>query len=121
MSKKVGLYIRVSTENQASIDEGSLISQEQRLREWINFSNNVHETDYETFQIYSDIESGSITSRPEYQRMLNDIRKGYLNVIAAISISRLNRSLVDFYELHELCEAKNVVMVSLKEQFDTRA
>ena len=36
---KIGLYIRVSSEEQAENPEGSIKSQEQRLREAINFRN----------------------------------------------------------------------------------
>ena len=37
--KRIALYIRVSTEEQAQIKEGSLKSQEQRLREYVDRRN----------------------------------------------------------------------------------
>ena len=36
---KIGLYIRVSTEEQARIQEGSLVSQRQRLDEFVATQN----------------------------------------------------------------------------------
>lgn len=36
---KIALYIRVSTEEQVENPEGSIISQEQRLREAVEFRN----------------------------------------------------------------------------------
>jgi DNA invertase Pin-like site-specific DNA recombinase len=37
--KRVGIYIRVSTEEQARIQDGSLVSQKNRLLEYIEFQN----------------------------------------------------------------------------------
>jgi site-specific DNA recombinase len=119
MPKKVALYIRVSTERQAAVDEGSLKSQEQRLEEYVRYTNTVDDADLEIYDRYIDVESGGTVHRTEYQRMLGDIRKGSIQVVAAASISRLNRSLVDFYDLHELCESHGVDIISLKEKFDT--
>jgi site-specific DNA recombinase len=119
MKKKIGLYIRVSTERQAKVDEGSLKSQRQRLNDFVKLSISVHEKEYEIHKIYEDVESGGTVNRPAYQDMLADIKKGKLQAIVSISISRLNRSLIDFYELIELCEEKNVDIISLKENFDT--
>ncbi len=117
--KKIGLYIRVSTERQAKVDEGSLKSQRQRLNDFVKLSSSVHSKEYEVYKIYEDIESGGTANRPEYQNMLSDIKKRKIQAIVSISISRLNRSLIDFYELYELCDGNNVDIISLKERFDT--
>lgn len=119
MGTNIGLYIRVSTDRQARIDEGSLKSQKQRLEDWVHLSNKAYGKDYKIFKTYQDVESGQTAQRPDYQKMLNDIRSERLGAIVAISISRLNRSLKDFYELHELCEKHEVAILSLKENFDT--
>lgn len=37
--KRVGIYIRVSTEEQTRIQDGSLVSQKNRLLEYIEFQN----------------------------------------------------------------------------------
>ena len=119
MSQNVGLYVRVSTVHQARIDEGSLKSQKQKLDDWVKFQSSLQETEYNVVDTYEDVESGGTTARPEYLRMLSDIRTGRLNIVAATSISRLNRSLIDFYDLYNLCDKHNVGIISLKENFDT--
>ncbi len=119
MGTNIGLYIRVSTDRQARIDEGSLKSQHQRLGDWVELSNKAYGRDYTIFRVYEDVESGTTTRRLEYQRMLNDVRSGKLRAIVSISISRLNRSLRDFYELQDICEKHDVAIISLKENFDT--
>jgi site-specific DNA recombinase len=119
MKTNVGLYVRVSTDRQARVDEGSLKSQVQRLEEWVKLANNVYEKHYSVYRVYQDVESGTTSQRSEYQKMLNDIRANHLSAVVAVSIGRLNRSLRDFYELQEICERANTAIISLKENFDT--
>ena len=114
MKSNVGLYVRVSTDRQARLDEGSLKSQVQRLEEWVKLGNKVYQKHYSVYRIYQDVESGTTSQRPEYQRMLNDVRANHLSAIVSVSISRLNRSLRDFYELQEICERSNTAIISLK-------
>ncbi len=40
-SFRIGLYLRVSTEEQAENPEGSIKNQEQRLREFVRLKNSV--------------------------------------------------------------------------------
>ena len=123
-SNTVAFYLRVSTRHQDT-PEGSIISQKQRLTEWFEFQNSQAEYDddkepYTNFIIYRDVETGTkAAKRPSYKRMLADIRMGKIQTIAAISISRLNRNLREFYELYDITQQKNVDIVSLKESFDT--
>ena len=64
--KIAGIYIRVSTEDQAR--EGfSLGEQEERLKEFCNFKR------YEVFKVYKDAGiSAKNDKRPAYQEMIRD-------------------------------------------------
>jgi DNA invertase Pin-like site-specific DNA recombinase len=42
--KRIGIYIRVSTEEQAKIVEGSLVSQRKRLEEYVEGQNRAKKT-----------------------------------------------------------------------------
>jgi site-specific DNA recombinase len=123
-SKTVAFYLRVSTRHQDT-PEGSIISQKQRLTEWFEYHNSQAEYDndkepYTSYIVYRDVETGTkAAKRPSYKKMLADIRMGKVQTIAAISISRLNRNLREFYELYDITQHKNVDIVSLKENFDT--
>ena len=44
---------------------------------------------------------------------------GKINAVAPASISRLNRNSREFYKLHDITQHHNVVIFSLKENFDT--
>ena len=79
VEKKIaGIYIRVSTEDQAR--EGfSLGEQEEKLRQLCKYK------DFEIFKIYKDagISAKNMKDRPAFQEMLEDMKAGKLNYIVA--------------------------------------
>ena len=95
-NKIAGIYIRVSTEDQAR--EGfSLGEQEERLREFCKFKR------YEIFKVYKDAGiSAKSDKRPAYQEMLEDVRSKKVNVIVAFKLDRLTRSVYDIEKLMKI-------------------
>ena len=95
-NKIAGIYIRVSTEDQAR--EGfSLGEQEERLREFCKFKR------YEIFKVYKDAGiSAKSDKRPAYQEMLGDIKSKNINVIVAFKLDRLTRSVYDIEKLMKI-------------------
>ena len=95
-NKIAGIYIRVSTEDQAR--EGfSLGEQEERLKEICKFKR------YEIFKVYKDAGiSAKSDKRPAYQEMLEDIRNKNINVIVAFKLDRLTRSVYDIEKLMKI-------------------
>ena len=91
--KRAGIYIRVSTEDQAR--EGfSLPEQESRLREFCNFKR------YEIYKVYKDAGiSAKNDKRPAYQEMLENVKNKKINVIVAFKLDRLTRSVYDIEKL----------------------
>lgn len=77
--KIAGLYIRVSTEDQAR--EGfSLPEQEKRLRAMREYK------DYEIYKLYKDAGiSAKNDKRPAYQEMLEDVKNKNINVILLLN------------------------------------
>jgi site-specific DNA recombinase len=64
--------------------------------------------------------SGKNTKRPGYQAMIERIRRGDVAVIAAYSLSRISRSVRDFYAFHEeVLRPNEVAFVSATEAIDT--
>jgi len=115
-----GLYLRVSTEMQAIIKEGSLDTQQSTLTKYTEIKTSNSDEEWYVKETYREEgKSGKNTDRPEYQRMLKDINNGKIDVLLCTKIDRVHRSLVDFYKLHELLEAHNVTFVSLSENWDT--
>src|SRR5258708_1058817 len=99
--KQIGLYIRVSTEEQAENPEGSIKNQTERLIQTVKLRN--YEGAFgEIIDTYVDrARSGKNTKRLELQRMLKDIRLGRINLIMSSELSRISRSIKDFSEIWE--------------------
>ena len=90
MKKNAGIYCRVSTEDQAR--EGySLPEQQEKLKDLCKFR------DYNIYNIYEDagISGKDMDHRPSFQKMLEDVKNGHINVIVAYKLDRLTRSVRD--------------------------
>ncbi|MFH0754103.1 MAG: recombinase family protein [Candidatus Omnitrophota bacterium] len=118
-TKLCALYLRVSTERQSLVRDGSLDTQESRLKGYIDFRKG-GETDWKVVDTYREEgKSGKNTDRPELHRLLNDIKIGRVNTVIVTKIDRITRSLLDFYRLMDLFDKNNAEFVSLEENFDT--
>lgn len=117
---KIGAYIRVSTDKQVQVFEGSLDTQKYRMLEFVKGRNKEIKSWGEIVDYY--IEEGfsaGTVKRPEYQRMMSDLRAGRINLILVADISRLSRNVHDFSVLLRELEEHDASYMSLKEQFDT--
>ncbi len=117
-SFKIGLYIRVSTEEQAENPEGSVKNQEDRLRATVKLKN-MENNFGEIKGVYVEAKSGKNTKRPELQKMLMAIRKREIDLVMVTELSRISRSVKDFSEIWELMQEHNCGFYSLRENFDT--
>ena len=96
-----GLYMRVSTEDQAR--EGfSLPKQKERLEAYCKFN------DYNIVEYYKDagISAKTGNHRPEYERMLEDGENGKRNMFIALKLDRVTRSVKDWESLIEFWKNK---------------
>lgn len=94
--KVAGIYIRVSTEDQAR--EGfSLGEQEEKLKQLCEYK------DYKIYKVYKDagISAKDMEHRPAFQQMLEDMRAGKINYIIAYKLDRVTRSVRDLEVLAE--------------------
>ena len=92
--KIAGLYIRVSTEDQAR--EGfSLPEQEKRLRTMCEFKG------YEVYNVYEErgISAKTGNYRPKFEKLLQDIRDKKVNTIVVLKLDRLTRSVADWEKI----------------------
>ena len=112
--KVAGIYIRVSTEDQAR--EGfSLGEQKEKLLQLCKFK------EYEVFKIYEDagISAKDIKNRPAFQEMLADMKKGKINYIVAYKLDRATRSVRDLEELIAVLEKHNTYLVCDRDDVNT--
>ena len=111
---KCGIYMRVSTEDQAR--EGfSLPEQKERLEAYCKFN------DYEIVEYYTDagISAKTGNHRPEYERMLEDGKTGKINMIIALKLDRITRSIKDWESLIEYSDKYKVEIAFVNDKIDT--
>ena len=113
-TQKAGIYIRVSTDEQA--EKGtSLASQEERIREYCARQG------IPVAGVYMDDGySGATMDRPGLQRLLHDAHEGVFNLALVYKLDRLSRNLKDAINLvlGEL-ESCGVGFQSVTEPFQT--
>ena len=112
MKKRVFLYVRVSTLEQAN--EGySIKEQESRLRAY------AESKDYQVVKVYTDAgQTGANLNRPAMQEMIKNITS--VDLVLVYKLDRLSRSQKDTLYLIEDVFLKNGVdFASLNESFDT--
>ena len=89
---KVAIYCRLSIEDKDKAENdasASIQNQKAMLRDYC------HERDWEIYDIYvDDGYSGIDRSRPEFNRMLRDCEKGYINIVLCKDQSRFSRDTV---------------------------
>ena len=118
--KKIGVYIRVSTEEQARIQDGSLVSQKNCIIEYIEHQNKISKDWGQIFEFYCEEgKSAKNLNRPEFRRLLLDVQSGHVNLIISTELSRLSRNIRDFCEVWNLLKKHNCNFITLREQFDT--
>ena len=61
--------------------------------------------------------SGKNIERPDFQRLLQDIKLGLIKRVIVYKLDRISRSIVDFAKLMELFKQYNVEFVSSTEKF----
>ena len=104
--KIAGIYIRVSTEDQAR--EGfSLGEQEEKLRQLCKYKG------FEIFKVYKDagISAKDMKNRPAFQTMLEDMKNGLINYIVAYKLDRVTRSVRDLEVLISTLEKYHCYLI----------
>lgn len=111
---RVGLYVRVSTQEQAK--EGySVGEQTERLKNYCKAML------WDIYKIYVDPGySGGDTNRPGLQDLIRDVKDGNLDKVVVYKLDRLSRSQLDtLYLIEKVFLVNNTDFVSMSENFDT--
>jgi site-specific DNA recombinase len=116
---RIGAYLRVSTDRQVQVFEGSLETQKFRMQEFVKLKNfgDSKWGDIVEFYIEEGFSAGS-DKRPQYQKLIGDIRKKKIDLILVSDLTRLTRNMGDFCALQRELEKYDAGFFSMKEQFD---
>ena len=112
--KKCGLYMRVSTEDQAR--EGfSLPEQKERLEAYCKFK------DYEIVDYYEDAGISAKTGnyRPEFERLKEDIKAKKINTVISLKLDRFTRSIYDWEEFITFLEENDAYIGCVNDDINT--
>src|ERR1043166_7667440 len=111
--KSVGIWIRVSTDDQAKGESPE--HHEARAREYAKFNG------WSVAEVYNlaGVSGKTVMEHPEAKRMVADIERGHITGLIFSKLARLarnKRELEDFAEIFRTCNAD---MISLQEKIDT--
>ncbi|MCD8902846.1 cassette chromosome recombinase CcrB [Staphylococcus gallinarum] len=111
--KRIGAYIRVSTERQ--VEGYSVDGQITQIEQFCQFNG------YDLVDIYADRGiSGKSMNRPALQRMLQDAKNGKLDCVIVYKINRLARNTSNLLTIVEELHRQNVEFFSLSERMEVK-
>lgn len=113
LKKRVGLWIRVSTEMQV---EGESSEHHERRGQYY-----AEVKDWQIVETYRlEAQSGkSVMNHPETQRMLQDLRTGRITGLIFSKLARLARNTKELLEFADIFREADADLVSLQESIDT--
>lgn len=113
MNKQIGIWIRVSTEDQAKGESPEHHEKRARLyaeaKEW-----NVREVYH-----LEAVSGKSVIDHPEAKRMLRDIKSGHITGLAFSKLARLARNTRELLDFADIFKQHNADLISLQESLDT--
>ena len=78
--------------------------------------------DGQDYKIYKDAGySGKNINRPQFSKLLEDIKKGVIKKVISYRLDRISRSIADFSQLLIMFDEYNVDFISATENFDTNS
>ncbi len=113
---KAAAYVRLSTEKEQTLARGTIENQANFIKNYI-----AQQEDMELYDIYVDDDiTGTTYDRPDFQRMIADIRRKKINVVIVKDLSRLGRNYVETGELLEMTfPMLNVRVIAITDNYDS--
>lgn len=118
MPFRTGMYLRLSVEDNGKKDADSIENQETLLREYLAERPFLNLTDTYTDNGYT----GTDFNRPEFNRLMRDVRSGKINCIIVKDLSRLGRNYVEAGEyIEKIFPFLGVRFISVNDNYDSAA
>jgi site-specific DNA recombinase len=113
MKKRIGIWIRVSTEDQAQGDSPE--HHEHRAKSYAEVK------DWKIVEVYhlEAVSGKSVINHPEAKRMIEDIRRGHITGLIFSKLARLARNTRELLEFADIFQKYNADLTSLDESIDT--
>jgi DNA invertase Pin-like site-specific DNA recombinase len=104
---KVAIYCRVSTEEQ------NTDNQEKMCRQYCE------RNEYIIYNVYTDVISGTTSSRPAFNKMLEDMRNYEFDTILVSKLDRIGRSLQHLLSIFDELQRKKINFIAVTQNIDT--
>jgi len=104
---KAAIYARVSTEDQSTDTQIKLCKEFIERQGWT------------LYKIYADVFSGAKSSRPAFNRLVDDMRRYHFRAVVVTKLDRLGRSLQHLLSLLDEFQTKHVDLVTVTQPIDT--
>jgi len=112
-TKSVGIWIRVSTEDQAKGESPE--HHEKRARYYAESKG------WDVKEVYhlEAVSGKSVKEHPEAQRMLRDVKSGHITGLIFSKLARLARNTKELLEFADFFQERGADLISLQESIDT--
>src|SRR5580658_2133950 len=109
-AKPVGIWIRVSTEDQAKGDSPQ--HHEARAREYAKWN------EWNVKEVYNlaGVSGKTVMEHPECKRMLEDIKRGHITGLIFSKLARLARNKDELEKFAKMFRGSDADMISLQEK-----
>jgi DNA invertase Pin-like site-specific DNA recombinase len=104
---RVAIYARVSTEEQDSDKQVFICKEACKRQGW------------DVYKIYKDTISGTTTSRPMFNKLLEDMRAYKFDVVMVTKLDRLGRSLQHLLSIFDEFGNKGIHFIAVTQNIDT--
>lgn len=112
-SKKVGIWIRVSTEDQAKGE-----SPEHHERRARYYAESKGWTVREVYDL-AGVSGKTVAEHPEAKRMMADVKRGHISGLIFSKLARLARNTRELLDFADFFRAEGADLISLQESIDT--
>ena len=113
-ANRAAIYARVSDKSQAGEDKTSLVEQTTEMEA------HCERRGLDIVERYQEVGRGSTKNRPEFQRMLEDARKGRFDTIVCWKSDRLSRGVFPAAALMEVVEAYRLNLEAVMDSIDMK-
>jgi site-specific DNA recombinase len=113
VSRQIGIWIRVSTEDQANGDSPK--HHEERARAYAEFNG------WTVREVYdlAGVSGKTVMEHPEAKRMLADLKRGHIKALIFSKVARLARNTRELLDFSDRFREAGADMVSIQEKIDT--
>ena len=113
---KVGIYLRLSSDDGDNAESNSITNQKNLINLFLK-----KEKDLKIYDYYIDDGfTGTDFNRPDFQRLLNDIKEGKINTVIVKDLSRFGRNYIEVGNyIEQVFPSYNVRFIAINDNVDS--